>query len=324
MIEIQRAKMRMWSMLGKRGTFGTALTELAPEYDNLMAMSADFARSSGLERYSHTYPEKFLNIGIAEQNMIGIASGLASEGYNVFATSFASFITTRSYEMVKIHCGYMKHNIKVIGLASGFGVQQQGNTHYGLDDICLMRAIPNLTIISPADSTEVVKATQALMDFEGPVYLRLCGEAGDPMVYKEDYNFEIGKAITLREGGDVTIVATGTMVYQSLQAAKKLSEEGIECTVINMHTIKPIDKGAIDKYCHDCKLVVTVEEGFISGGLGSAVSEAIAESDKTIPPMEMIGLTDFPHAGSYKYMLEQTGLDSVHIAERIKARLNIL
>ena len=324
MIEIQRAKMRMWSMLGKRGTFGTALTELAPEYDNLMAMSADFARSSGLERYSHTYPEKFLNIGIAEQNMIGIASGLASEGYNVFATSFASFITTRSYEMVKIHCGYMKHNIKVIGLASGFGVQQQGNTHYGLDDICLMRAIPNLTIISPADSTEVVKVTQALMDFEGPVYLRLCGEAGDPMVYKEDYNFEIGKAITLREGGDVTIVATGTMVYQSLQAAKKLSEEGVECTVINMHTIKPIDKGAIDKFCHDCKLVVTVEEGFISGGLGAAVSETIAESDKTIPPIEMIGLTDFPHAGSYKYMLEQTGLDSVHIAERIKARLNIL
>lgn len=320
MIEIQRAKMRMWSMLGKRGTFGTALTELAPEYDNLMAMSADFARSSGLERYSHTYPEKFLNVGIAEQNLIGIASGLASEGYNVFATSFASFITTRSYEMVKIHCGYMKHNIKVIGLAAGFGVQQQGNTHYGLDDLCLMRAIPNLTVISPADSTEVVKATQALLDFEGPAYLRLCGEAGDPMVYKEDYDFEIGKAVTLREGADVTIVATGTMVYQSLQAAKKLAEEGIECTVINMHTIKPLDTEVINKYCHDCKLVVTAEEGFVSGGLGAAVSEAVAQSGKRIPPMEIIGLTGFPHAGSYKYILDQTGLDAAHIAERIKAR----
>lgn len=324
MIEIQRAQMRMWSMLGKRGTFGTALTELAPEYDNLIAMSADFARSSGLERYSHTYPEKFLNVGIAEQNLIGIASGLASEGYNVFATSFASFITTRSYEMVKIHCGYMKHNIKVIGLASGFGVQQQGNTHYGLDDICLMRAIPNLTIVSPADSTEVVKATQALLDFEGPVYLRLCGEAGDPMVYKEDYDFEIGKAITLREGADVTIVATGTMVYQSLQAAKKLAEEGLECTVINMHTVNPIDKDVIDKFCHDCKLVVTAEEGFISGGLGAAVSEVIIQSGKRIPPMEIIGLRDFPHAGSYKYMLDQTGLDAVHIAERIKNRLSTI
>ena len=320
MIEIQRANMRMWSMLGKRGTFGTTLTELAPEYDNLMAMSADFARSSGLERYSHTYPEKFLNIGIAEQNMIGIASGLASEGYNVFATSFASFITTRSYEMVKIHCGYMKHNVKVVGLASGFGVQQQGNTHYGLDDICLMRTIPNLTIISPADSTEVVKATQALLDFNGPVYLRLCGEAGDPMVYKEDYDFEIGKAITLREGADVTIVATGTMVYQSLLAAKKLAEAGIECTVINIHTIKPLDIELLDKYCQNCKLVVTAEEGFISGGLGAAVAEAIVQNSKIIPPMEIIGLTDFPHAGSYKYMLGQTGLDAAHIAERIRAR----
>lgn len=321
MIEIQRAKMRMWSMLGKRGTFGTALTELAPEYENLMAMSADFARSSGLERYSHTYPDKFLNVGIAEQNLIGIASGLSSEGYNVFATSFASFIATRCYEQVKIHCGYMKHPIKVVGLAAGFGVQQQGNTHYGLDDICLMRAIPNLTILSPADSTEVVKATQALMDYDRPVYLRLCGEAGDPMVYKEDYSFEIGKAITLREGADVTIIATGTMVYQSMQAAKNLAEAGIECTVINMHTIKPLDKEVIDKYCHDCKLVVTAEEGFVSGGLGAAVAEEIVQSGKRIPPMQIIALTDFPHAGSYKYMLDQTGLDATHIAERIKNAL---
>lgn len=324
MIEIQRAKMRMWSMLGKRGTFGTVLTELAPDYDNLMAISADFARSSGLERYSKTFSDKFLNVGIAEQNLIGIASGLASEGYNVFATSFASFITTRSYEQVKIHAGYMRHNIKVVGLAAGFGVQQQGNTHYGLDDLCLMRAIPNLTILSPADSTEVVKATQALLEYEGPAYLRLCGEAGDPMVYKEDYDFEIGKAITLREGSDVTIVATGTMVYQSLQAAKKLAEEGIECTVINMHTITPLDTETIERYCRNSKLTVTVEEGFISGGLGAAVTETIVQAGKNIPPIEIIGLTDFPHAGSYKYMLDQTGLDAAHIAERIKTRLTSL
>ena len=214
-------------MLGKRGTFGSAFSELAPGRENVIAMSADFTRSSGLERFSKAYPEQFINVGIAEQNLLGVASGLASEGNNVFVTSFAAFIATRCYEQVKIHCGYMKHNVKVVGLASGFGVQQQGNTHYGLDDLCLMRSIPGLTILSPADSTEVVKATEALMDFEGPVYLRLCGEAGDPMVYKEDYHFEIGKAITLREGADVTIVATGTMIYQSLQAAKKLAEEGI-------------------------------------------------------------------------------------------------
>ena len=308
-------------MLGKRGTFGSAFSELAPGRDNIIAMSADFTRSSGLERFSKAYPEQFINVGIAEQNLLGIASGLASEGNNVFVTSFAAFIATRSYEQAKIHCGYMQHNIKVVGLASGFGVQQQGNTHYGLDDICLMRSIPGLTVLSPADSTEVVKATEALMDFEGPVYLRLCGEAGDPMVYKEDYQFEIGKAIPLREGADVTIVATGTMVYQTLQAAKKLAEDGIECSVINMHTINPIDKDTIDKYCHDCKLVVTAEEAFVSGGLGASVAEVLVQSGKHIPPMQIIGLSDFPHAGSYKYMLEQAGLDAVHITERIKAAI---
>lgn len=320
-MDYNRLQMRTWSMLGKRGTFGSAFSELAPGRKNIIAMSADFTRSSGLERFSKTYPEQFINVGIAEQNLLGVASGLASEGNNVFVTSFAAFIATRSYEQVKIHCGYMKHNIKVVGLASGFGVQQQGNTHYGLDDLCLMRSIPGMTILSPADSTEVVKATEALMDFEGPVYLRLCGEAGDPMVYKEDYQFEIGKAITLREGSDVTIVATGTMVYQSLQAAKKLAEEGIECTVINMHTINPIDDDTINKYCHDCKLVVTAEEGFVTGGLGAAVSEVLVQSGKRIPPMQIIGLRDFPHAGSYKYMLEQTGLDAAHIIENIKAAL---
>lgn len=320
-MDYNRLQMRTWSMLGKRGTFGTAFSEFAEGRQNTIAMSADFTRSSGLERFSKAHPEQFINVGIAEQNLLGVASGLASEGNNVFVTSFAAFIATRCYEQVKIHCGYMKHNIKVVGLASGFGVQQQGNTHYGLDDLCLMRSIPGLTVLSPADSTEVVKATEALMDFEGPVYLRLCGEAGDPMVYKENYNFEIGKAITLREGADVTIVATGTMVYQALQAAKKLAEEGIECTVVNMHTINPIDKDAIDKYCYDCKLVVTAEEGFVTGGLGAAVAEVIVQSGKHIPPMQIIGLTDFPHAGSYKYMLEQTGLDAAHIAVRIKNAL---
>jgi len=320
-MEYNRLQFRTWSMLGKRGTFGSVLTELAPSYENLMAMSADFGRSSGLARYSELFPEKYLNVGIAEQNLIGVSSGLASEGYNVFATSFASFITTRSYEMVKIHCGYMQHNIKVVGLAAGFGVQLQGNTHYGLDDICLMRSIPNLTIISPADSTEVVKATEALLDFKGPVYLRLCGEANDPMVYSADYEFEIGKAITLQEGTDVTIVATGTMVYQSLQAAKKLAGLGVECTVINMHTINPIDNVTINKYCHDCKLVVTVEEGFISGGLGAAVLEEMAASSKPMTKVLNIGLTQFPHPGSYKYLLAQTGLDAEHIAEKIIAKL---
>ena len=320
MIEISRAKLRVWSMLGKRGTFGMVLTEIATEYNNLMAVTADFTKSSGLERFSKLYPEKYLTVGIAEQNLIGISSGLASEGYNVFATSFASFITTRCYEQIKIHCGYMKHDIKIVGLAAGFGVEQQGNTHYGLDDISLMRTIPNIVIVSPADCMEVVKATECLCKFDGPVYLRLCGERNDPIVYKEDYDFQIGKAIVLREGRDVTIIATGTMVYQSLQVAEQLANEGVECAVINMHTIKPLDRAIVYEYCSNSQLVVTIEEGFISGGLGSAVAECLSQLN-ICRPLDMIGLSSFPHPGEYNYLLEQCGLSVFQIAKRIKNKL---
>lgn len=322
-MDFNKIQLRTWSILGKRGTFGSVFADLLGERNNILAMSADFTRSSGWERFSKAYPDKFINVGIAEQNLIGIASGLASEGYNVFASSFAAFIATRSYEQVKIHCGYMQHNVKVVGLAAGFGVQQQGNTHYGLDDICLMRSIPNIMIVSPADSTEVVKATQALMDYTGPAYFRLCGEAGDPMVYREDYDFQLGKAIVLREGTDVAIFATGTMVYQSLQAAKFLAEQGVECAVVNIHTIRPIDTETILKVAKDVKLVISTEEGFITGGLGSAVEETLM-ANNIVRPFDKIGLTQFPHAGSYKFMLSQTGLDAEHIAQRIVDKLNAL
>ncbi len=320
-MEYNKVQFRTWSILGKRGTFGSVLTEFAPYYDNLLAMSADFTRSSGLERFSKLYPDKYLNVGIAEQNLIGVASGLASEGYNVFATSFAAFVTTRCFEMIKVHCGYMRHNIKVVGLAAGFGVQQQGNTHYGLDDICLMRTIPNMTIVSPSDSTEVVKATEQLLNFEGPAYLRLCGESVDPIVYKSDYDFIIGKAVILRDGCDVAFIATGSMVYQSLAAAKNLEGLGVECAVINMHTINPIDKEVIERYSRSCKLIVTVEEGFVSGGLAAAVLEVIANLKGNTSDVLNIGLSGFPHAGSYKYMLSETGLDSEHIAARVSDKL---
>lgn len=310
-------------MLGKRGTFGSVFTELAPAFDNTIAISADFVRSSGLERFSKLYPDKCLNVGIAEQNLVGVASGLASEGYNVFATSFASFITTRSYEQVKIHCGYMHHNIKIIGLAAGFGVQQQGNTHYGLDDICLMRSIPNLTILSPADSTEVAKSVEALLEYEGPAYLRLCGEAGDPMVYKGDYEFKIGKAIKLNEGADLVIFATGTMVYQALQVSKLFSEIGVSCAVVNINTIRPLDVETVISASVGKKLIVTMEEGFVTGGMGSAILQVFARYN-IIKPVEIIGLEDFIHPGSYKFMQKQTGLDAESLFNRIQNKLNAL
>jgi transketolase len=252
--------------------------------------------------------------------MVGIASGLAANGIIPFITSFSPFITGRCYDQIRMHCGYMHHNIKLVGLAAGIGVGIQGNSHYGLDDVALMRAVPDLTIVEPADCTEVVKAVKAVYEYEGPVYLRLIGEAGAPIVNKEDYNFQIGKAITMREGKDVTIVAAGTMVYQSLQAANKLAEKGIECKIVNTHTIKPLDKEALDKI--ETKLVVVIQEANVIGGLGSAVTEYMA-SKKNCPQIMIMGIEDcFPSAGSYKFMLAQIGLDSEHIADRIFAKLN--
>jgi transketolase len=323
-MEINRIKIRTWSMLGERRTFGAGIFEYASEWDNLFVMSGDLKSSSGLDRYATSYPSQFLSAGIAEQNMVCIASGLASEGKVVFITSFSPFITGRCYDQIRIHLGYMGHNVKLVGLSAGVGLGVQGNSHYGLDDITIMRAIPNMTIVSPADCTEVVKAIYACYRHNGPVYLRLTGEINVPVLYKEDYDFQIGKAITLREGKDITIIAAGTMVYQSLQAAKFLSEQGIEASVVNMHTIKPLDSEVVDKACEQSKLIVTVEEGTVIGGLGAAVAEYKA-AKKNAPAQLILGINDFfPHAGSYSYMLDQCGLSAEKITSAIINKLDML
>lgn len=314
-MEFNRINIRTWSMLGARRTFGTVMDLYASEFEHVFVMSGDLLSSSGLDRFIKNHPDKFKSVGIAEQNMIGIASGLAANGIVPFVTSFSPFITGRCYDQIRMHCGYMHHNVKLVGLAAGIGVGIQGNSHYGLDDVALMRAIPGMTIVEPADSTEVAKAVKAVYDYDGPVYLRLIGEAGSPIVNMTDYDFEIGKSITLREGSDVTIVSSGTMVYQSLQAAKILSEKHVECKVVNMHTVKPIDTVALDAI--STKLVVVIQEANVIGGLGSAVAEYLS-TKKNCPQISIIGINDcFPHAGSYKYMLANLGLDAEHIAERI-------
>jgi transketolase len=211
-MEINRIKIRTWSMLGERRTFGAGVFELAPELDNIFVMSGDLKSSSGLDRYAISYPDRYLSAGIAEQNMVCMASGLASERKVVFITSFSPFITGRCYDQIRIHLGYMRHNVKLVGLGAGVSMGIQGNSHYGLEDVTLMRAIPDMTIVSPADCTEVIKAIYACYLYNGPVYLRLVGEQNNPIVYKEDYDFQIGKAITIREGKDITIIAVGTMV----------------------------------------------------------------------------------------------------------------
>ena len=317
-MEIKKSKTRLWSKLGSRATFGMALLELAKEREDFFVMSADLCGSSGLARFQEQFPERFINLGIAEQNMLGVAGGMAKDGTPIFATSFAPFITMRACEQVRMNMGYMQLNIKTVGLGSGLIMAQLGNSHYGIEDVSVMRSIPGITIISPADCTEIVKAVGAIAEYKGPVYLRLTGGPGNPVVYNEDFDFEIGKANFLRKGSDVALIATGTMVYQAQLAADILAEGNISATVVDMHTIKPLDEACIDSLLQH-KLLVTVEEHTVCGGLGSAVAEYLVQKQHK-PVQLLLGIEDFfPHAGDYDYMLTQCGLTGKQIAERIQA-----
>ncbi len=320
MIEIKKNKVRLWSRIGARATFGQAMLEMAKERDDFYVMSADLCQSSGLVRFRDEFPDRFINVGIAEQNMIGLAAGLAKDGTNIFATSFAPFITMRACEQVRMNMGYMQLNIKTVGLGSGLVMAQLGNSHFGIEDASVMRAIPGMTVINPADGVEIVKAVEALCDYDKPAYLRLTGGPGLPVVHEGDIGFQIGRGIKVREGKDMSIIATGSMVYYSLKAAELLSEKGMEAAVIDMHTIKPLDEALVYEQL-DKKLIVTVEEASVIGGIGSAVAECIAV-EKQKPAQLMLGIKDwFPHAGSYPYLLEECRLTSVQIAEDIEKAL---
>lgn len=303
--------------LSSRGVFGKALNELTTKDDNIMAVVADVMTSARLQDFNKNFPEKLINVGIAEQNMISISAGLAAEGYNVFATTFAPFATMRCFEQIRTQVGYMNLNVKVVGLLSGLGGGIVGNTHYGLEDIALTRTIPNMTVISPADCIETYKAIEAAIKYEGPCYIRLTGVNGTPAAYKEDYKFEIGKANTMLQGEDIAIIATGTMVYESMRAARALKKNNISATVINMHTIKPLDKEILNEVISKYKLIVTVEEHFKIGGLGSAVAEYCAQFANK-PAQLILGIEDkFEKAGDYNYMLDKFNLTAPKIVEQI-------
>lgn len=321
-MEINSRNVRQWSRLGPRGVFGQAILAIAPEYDNLMVMSADLASSSGLERFKNAFPEKFVNAGIAEQNMIGVASGLAKEGFNVFASSFSPFIALRASEQVRMNLGYMKMNVKAVAIGSGIGMGFLGNSHFGLEDVAVMRTIPGLTIVNPADCAEVVKVVEAAANFNGPMYIRLTGTANCPIVYKDDYDFEIGKSITLNEGDDLTILACGSMVHESLKAAEVMEQQGIHATVVNMHTIKPLDTSTLEKAIALGKPIVTIEEHSKIGGLSSAISEYLSPLGLAIKHLT-ISLPDaYITTGEYRFMLEQQGLDSASIVDKIMTFLD--
>lgn len=319
---VKASNIRTWSRLGQRGSvFAIALPEIAEKEENLKLLTADLALLSGMDRFIASNPDKFLNTGIAEQNMVGIASGLAMEGYCVFATTYASFIAVRSLEHVRQHLSNMQCNVKLIGSAAGVVAAKSGVSHWATEDLAFMRVLPNMTVLSAADSLEAIKMAGYAATVDGPVYIRLSGGLNCPIVYKEDYDFKAGKMIQLREGNEAAIIGTGLMVAEALEAADLLSKEGISVAVYNLHTIKPLDRDTLKDIFARYSLIATVEEHNVLGGMGSAVAEYKATLSDT-PRQIFMGFKDcFVKAGSQRYIWEQVGLCAPQIAEKIKTEL---
>lgn len=306
---------KLMSMAGQGGSvFGISLMELVNQRSDLMVLSSDMSTPAGLDKFKAAYPDHFMNMGIAEQNMIGTAAGLSEEGYKPICVAQACFITMRSFEQVRQYCGYMQIPMVIIGIGSGVSLQYMGNTHYALEDIALMRTIPGMEVIAPCDSYEAVKAFEYAVNSNHPVYIRLFGGTAIPVVFNEETDFACGKAIKLKDGKDVQIISTGSMVGNAMKVAEELAAERIEVSVTDMHTIKPFDSEAIEM---DKKLIVTLEEHNIIGGLGSAAAEALSLYT-THPRLLKLGINDrFVPVGSYKYLLQQCGLDIESIKKEI-------
>ena len=306
--------------IATRESYGNALVELGKEHDNLVVLDADLAEATKTGMFKKAFPERHIDCGIAESNMIGIAAGLASTGKVPFCSSFAMFAAGRAFEQVRNSVGYPHLNVKIGATHAGISVGEDGASHQCNEDIALMRVIPGMTIINPSDDVEAKAAVKAAYEMEGPVYLRF-GRLAVPVINdRPDYKFEIGKGIVLREGSDVTIIATGLEVNESLEAAKMLEADGISAQVINIHTIKPLDTELVVSAAKKTGKVVTVEEHSIIGGLGGAVAETLAEQCPT--KMLRIGVMDtFGESGPAVKLLEKYGLDAAGIYGKVKAFL---
>ena len=303
-----------------RESFGEAVTELAAEYPDVVVLDADLAAATKTGIFKKKYPERFFDCGIAECNMIGVAAGLAACGKIPFAASFAMFSAGRAFEQVRNSVGYPKLNVKVVGSHAGISVGEDGATHQCCEDIALMRTIPGMVILNPSDHYEMKAAVRAAIEHKGPCYIRLGRLAVESINNGDDYRFELGKGITLCEGTDVTIVATGLMVAEAVKAAKALEAEGIRAEVINIHTIKPLDEELILASAKKTGRVVTVEEHNIIGGLGEAVSAVLSEKCPT--PVTRIGVNDvFGHSGPAVDLLKEFSLSAEHIAEVVREKL---
>lgn len=314
---------RIYSRLGQRGAiFGMAALDAAATDGRFLLMTADLATLSGMDRYVRTYPNQFVNVGIAEQNMVGIAAGLAAEGYHPVVTTYATFLTMRACEQIRHYMGYM--HLPIIAIGSGAGLSQgfAGNTHYTIEDFSMMRAIPGLTIYSPADAGAAVKLFEQALLTKEPHYIRLTGNLNCPIVYKEDVDFSMRGCMVCRgaEGaGQITIMACGTMVAMALQAAEIIEQQkGLHVTVVDMYRVKPIDEWSIAMARHT-NLIVTIEEHNVLGGLGAAVAEVLSQyGHRATPPLLRLGIQDtFDLASDYEGLLVQNRLTPELIVEDI-------
>ncbi len=305
-----------------RDAYGKALVELGAINDKLVVLDADLAAATKTGMFKKAYPEKFFDCGIAESNMMGVAAGLASTGHTVFASTFAMFAAGRAFEQVRNSIAYPRLNVKIGATHAGISVGEDGASHQCCEDIALMRTIPGMTIINPADDIEARAAVFAAAEYEGPVYMRF-GRLAVPRIFDEDYKFEWGKAVVLNEGSDVTVCATGLMVGEAIEAQKILAAEGISAEIINVHTIKPLDSETILKSASKTGAIVTAEEHNVIGGLGSAVAEAVCESAVRVPVVKL-GVNDvFGKSGPAVELLHIYGLDAQNIVEKVKKAISM-
>ena len=303
--------------IATRDSYGNALAELGTEHDNVVVLDADLAAATKTGVFKKAHPDRFIDCGIAESNMIGVAAGLATTGKVPFASSFAMFAAGRAFEQVRNSVGYPHLNVKIGATHAGISVGEDGATHQCNEDIALMRTIPGMVVINPADDVEARAAVRAAYEHQGPVYMRF-GRLAVPVINdRPDYKFELGKGIVLREGKDLTIIANGLCVAPALEAAEKLAADGIDAKVINIHTIKPLDEELVVAAAKETGKVVTVEEHSIIGGLGGAVCECLAE--KAPVPVKRIGIHDvFGESGPAVELLHKYGLDAEGIYTQIK------
>ncbi|MBZ4645921.1 MAG: transketolase [Petroclostridium sp.] len=300
-----------------RDAYGEVLVKIGRENKNVVVLDADVASSSKSILFGKEFPDRFFNVGIAEANMAAMAAGLATTGKIPFVNTFAAFMVLRAADPIRSLISYTNLNVKLAGTYAGLSDSYDGASHHAIADIAFMRALPNMTVISVADAVETEMATRAVVDYKGPVYLRL-SRAEVPIIFDTSYNFEIGKGVQLTDGNDVTIVATGYMVQKALEAADQLKAKGIKARVVNIHTIKPIDKELLVKCAQETGAVVTAEEHNIYGGLGAAVAEVLTKEYPV--PMEYVGVQDvFAESGDYEQLLKKYGLSAENIVYKVES-----